>query len=251
MQIPTFSPTPRPRLFSILTLLILVSGPALFRPAGSPAWAAEETFSGKVVAVTDGDTLGVLREGREVKIRLHGIDAPESAQAFGSAAKQFASEHVFGKTVTVRVMDMDRYGRLVGVVTAGTGTSLNEELVRGGMAWWYHQYGAQERKLAEAEIEARSARRGLWKDSYPVPPWAFRHPETATDRATRSAPEVKPVPPREGNGAVGAAKVTLVYVTRTGAKYHREGCRFARTATAVTLKDATARGLAPCAVCHP
>src|SRR5688572_23620508 len=75
---------------------------------------AQDTFSGKVVSVSDGDTLAVLREGREVKIRLHGVDAPESAQAFGSVAKQFTSSKVFGQTVTVRVVETDRYGRAVG-----------------------------------------------------------------------------------------------------------------------------------------
>lgn len=74
------------------------------------------------------------------------------------------------------MLETDHFGRLVGVVTAGDGSSLNEALVQSGYAWWHYQYGAKERKLAEAEIDACAARRGLWKDANPTPPWAFRHP---------------------------------------------------------------------------
>jgi endonuclease YncB( thermonuclease family) len=137
-------------LVGLLLAATLTAAPRL-------SFAQPETFSGKVVGVTDGDTLRVLRGGREVKIRLHGIDAPETGQAFGDAAKRLTSERVFGKSVTVRVLEKDRYGRLVGVVTSSDGASSNEALVQSGFAWWYHQYGAKERKLAELEIDARSS----------------------------------------------------------------------------------------------
>src|SRR3954467_11635776 len=80
-----------------------------------PASAAE--CPARVVGVSDGDTLTVLRDGRtQVKIRLHGIDAPETGQDFGSRAKQAASDLAFGQTVTIRERDTDRYGRTVAVV---------------------------------------------------------------------------------------------------------------------------------------
>src|SRR3989449_10655715 len=70
-------------------------------------------FSGRVVGVSDGDTIKVMHNGKAEKIRLHGIDCPEKAQPFGTKAKQFTSAMVFGKAVTVQVIDMDRYGRSV------------------------------------------------------------------------------------------------------------------------------------------
>jgi endonuclease YncB( thermonuclease family) len=127
-----------------------------------------------VVGITDGDTLAILRGGKAVKVRLHGIDTPEKAQAFGTRARQFASELVFGQTVTVRVRDIDRYGRLVGEVLLPDGRSLNHELVAAGMAWWYRQYAPHDATLAKLEAEAQAAKRGLWSDSHAVAPWAWR-----------------------------------------------------------------------------
>lgn len=74
-----------------------------------PAYA-QETITGEVVAVKDGDTIEVMHGGRAVTVRLHGIDTPETGQPFGSAAKQRASELVFGKVVRVTVEDIDRRG---------------------------------------------------------------------------------------------------------------------------------------------
>ncbi|MDA2912008.1 thermonuclease family protein, partial [Nitrospiraceae bacterium AH_259_D15_M11_P09] len=73
-------------------------------------------FTGRVVGVADGDTITVLHNGKGERIRLHGIDCPEKRQAFGKRTKQFTSTLVFGNTVTVEVVDRDRYGRTVGVV---------------------------------------------------------------------------------------------------------------------------------------
>lgn len=95
-----------------------------------------EEFVGKVVAITDGDTLKVLRAGTEVRVRLHGIDAPESRQPFRRRAQQFVGDLAFGKTVTIIVRDHDRYWRLVVEVILPDGRSLNHELVRSGLAWW-------------------------------------------------------------------------------------------------------------------
>ncbi len=97
-------------------------------------------FTGRVVGVADGDTITVLHNGKGERIRLHGIDCPEKRQAFGNRAKQFTSNLVFAKTVTVQAVDRDRYGRTVGVVLLPDGRSLNHELVRAGLAWMYRRY---------------------------------------------------------------------------------------------------------------
>lgn len=124
---------------------VLVAGAVLGRPC-----LAQDTTSGRVVGVTDGDTFSVLRDGVAVTIRLHGIDTPEPGQAFGSAADHFTSKKVFGQTVTVRVTDKDRYGRTVGIVTTDSRESVDLASVRNGYAWWYHQYATGDKELAEA-----------------------------------------------------------------------------------------------------
>ena len=77
---------------------------------------AGEQFPGKVVGISDGDTISVLRKGKAVKVRLYGIDTLESKQAFGTRARQYTSDLAFGQVVTVAVKDHDRYGRLVAEV---------------------------------------------------------------------------------------------------------------------------------------
>ncbi len=114
------------------------------------------------------------RRGKGERIRLHGIDCPEKRQAFGNKAKQFASGLVFGKTVTVNVLDVDRYGRTVGEVILPDGRVLNHELVQAGLAWWYRRYAPDDGTLAQLEADAKAAKRGLWADAEPVPPWAWR-----------------------------------------------------------------------------
>lgn len=133
-----------------------------------------EVFTGKVVAVKDGDTVEVLREGKAVRVRLFGVDCPEKDQAFGQMARRFTSQRVFGRSVTVRVKDTDRYGRTVAEVVLEKGRTLNQELVQAGLAWWYQRYAPGEQLLAKLEAEAREAKRGLWSDAQAVAPWLFR-----------------------------------------------------------------------------
>lgn len=105
-----------------------------------PAWAAQ-VFEGKVVGISDGDTITVLTDQKQqIKVRLYGVDCPETKQAYGTRARQFTSDKVFGKRVRVEVADMDHYGRTVGIVTAPGGSVLNSDLLAGGMAWLYTAY---------------------------------------------------------------------------------------------------------------
>jgi micrococcal nuclease len=132
-------------------------------------------FAGKVVAVKDGDTLEVMMEGIAIRVRLYGIDCPEKGQAFGQRAKQAASDLAFGKTVEVRDKGRDRYGRTVGEVILQDGRSLNRELVRAGLAWWYRRYAKKDAELARLEKQGREAKLGLWADADPIPPWNWRN----------------------------------------------------------------------------
>lgn len=144
----------------------------------SSAWC--DTIVGKVVGVSDGDTITVLDGSRQQhKIRLSGIDAPEKSQAFGQKSKAHLSSMAYGKQVTVEWSKRDRYQRILGVVFVD-GLNCNLEQVKAGMAWWYRTYAkeqtAQQRADYEAaEAKARSSRVGLWVDSDPIPPWTWRH----------------------------------------------------------------------------
>jgi endonuclease YncB( thermonuclease family) len=131
--------------------------------------------SGRVVGVHDGDTLTVLVDGRQaVKVRLWGIDAPETGQAFGNAAKQNLSGLAFGKQVEISLKTKDRYGRVVSKVGLPDGTDAGAEMIRAGMAWHYVAYAKNEAVYARLETEARKAKVGLWQEPNPVPPWNWR-----------------------------------------------------------------------------
>ena len=153
----------RPALaFQILLALALLT---------QPTWAEE--FIGQVVGITDGDTIKVLRHGHAEVVRLRGIDAPEKGQAHGQRAKQYLGGLVFGTNVTVQAVQRDRHGRMLANVLLPDGRNVNEEMVRAGYAWWFRRYSPDGR-LARLEAEAREARRGLWADRSPLPPWEHR-----------------------------------------------------------------------------
>ncbi|MDP1734272.1 MAG: thermonuclease family protein [Sulfuritalea sp.] len=136
--------------------------------------AAYADFTGKVVAVADGDTLTVLRDREQVKVRLVEIDAPEKAQPFGQKSKQSLSDLCFGKTATLADQGSDRYKRTLARVTCD-GIDANTEQVRRGMAWVYRKYAPKDSPLYAVESEAKAAWRGLWADAQPMPPWEWRH----------------------------------------------------------------------------
>ena len=152
------------KAFAVLTLLLI--------PFAAWGW------SGKVVGVSDGDTITVLNENTKTttRIRVYGIDCPESGQPFGRKAKEFTSKMVFGKVVEIHPVEEDRYGRLVAHVYIG-GVSLAEELVRAGLAWVYTRYCKSVvtcNRLHQLQQEARDEKKGLWSDKNPQPPWKHR-----------------------------------------------------------------------------
>ena len=135
------------------------------------AGAAELT--GRVVSIADGDTLTVLVERKQVRVRLVDIDAPEKKQPFGTRSRQSLSEICGGKTAQVDVRGKDRYGRTLGRVSCA-GVDANVEQVRRGMAWVYVRYAPKGSPLNAVQREAKAAQRGLWQDARPVPPWEWR-----------------------------------------------------------------------------
>jgi len=141
--------------------------------------AISQVFMGRVVRIADGDTITVLDGANaQHRIRLQGIDAPESHQAFGTQSKNSLSDMIFDREVTVEYDKIDQYGRIVGKILLD-GKDVNLEQIKAGMAWHYKEYQREQsptdRDLyAHAEDEARNARRGLWADADPVEPSAFR-----------------------------------------------------------------------------
>jgi micrococcal nuclease len=133
---------------------------------------------GKVVSVSDGDTFTLLVSKEQYKIRLYGIDCPESGQDFGNVAKNFLSDKVFGKVVTVTKMDIDRYGRTIGMVFIDE-INVNEELLKAGLAWHYKAYD-KNHEWSKFEEKARKLKLGLWSHPNPIPPWEFRKMKSNT-----------------------------------------------------------------------
>ena len=205
-------------------------------PAVSPAW------QGKVVKVSDGDTIEVLHNGIAEKIRLYGIDCPEKKQDFGERAKEFTSDKVFSKIVEVDPVVKDRYGRTVGIVYQGSRRSLNEELVNNGYAWVYSQYcdSSQCIEWTKQEKEAKARKAGLWAMNSPLPPWNFRR-NNGTDTSHRPTSDSKQNGVYHGNVSSGI--------------FHKPGCRGYNcincNAIFSTRNKALAAGYRPCGFCRP
>ncbi|HEX8774682.1 MAG TPA: thermonuclease family protein [Pyrinomonadaceae bacterium] len=171
----------------------LSAPPRPFAIAQAQAASKERVIEGKVVKVSDGDTITVLdRENNQHKIRFQGIDAPESKQAFGQASKENLSNMIFGKEVKVVWSKTDKYGRTVGKILLD-GRDINIEQIKAGYAWHYKSYEREQPpedrvSYAAAEQDARAAKRGLWQDPNPTPPGEWRA-DAKTERWGEAPPE--------------------------------------------------------------
>lgn len=180
---------------ALLVALVLMLG-ACERVANqlqAPTSRAHETFNGRVVGVTDGDTITVLDgEHRERTVRLAEIDAPERRQPWGERSKQSLSGLVYGQSVEVVQTDIDRYGRVVAQVSVN-GRNINREMVAIGAAWAFREYLIDE-TLIDVERDAKSQRIGLW--SMPardqVEPWRWRRGDRTSEAASIGQPSATP-----------------------------------------------------------
>lgn len=140
-----------------------------------------ETYSGKVVHISDEDTLTLVVDYRLIDVRLSEIDTPEKGQPFEEDARKILADLTFDKQVRVEIQDTDQYGRAVGRVYVG-GIEVNAEMVRRGYAWIYGGYPIDS-KLYGLQAEAKAARRGLWDgEEHPIPPWEWKNGERTTRR---------------------------------------------------------------------
>ncbi len=141
--------------------------------------ASAETISGRVVGISDGDTVTILDvTNTQYKIRLSGIDSPEKKQAFGSVAKKTLSDLIYGKQVDVNYSKLDRYQRIVGKIQFGN-QDINLAMIKAGMAWHFTKYQKDQPfedrlNYLHAQMDAEKQKNGLWIDPNPIPPWEFR-----------------------------------------------------------------------------
>jgi endonuclease YncB( thermonuclease family) len=204
---------------------------------------AVSAITGKVVSVSDGDTITILDSTRtQHKIRLWGIDCPEGGQDFGNKAKKFTSNLVFGKTVSITPEDTDRYGRTVGTVKID-GKSLNEELIIAGFAWVYIKYCNkpvcdQWKRYEEA---ARRGRVGLWVQSNAAPPWDFRRVER------EGVPVEQKRVVLQSSGVYHGNTKSMVFHQSSCGAYNSKNC----TEIFNTREAAIAAGYRPCGACKP
>lgn len=172
----------------------------------------QQKIEGKVVGVSDGDTVTVLdSSNNQHKIRLQGIDAPESGQAFGQNAKESLSNLIFGKTVSVLIYKKDKYGRSVGTIYID-GEDINLRQIKNGVAWHYKKYAGEQtptdRQIyTKAEEQVRKERKGLWSETNPVAPWDYRGGQRSPADKEKSG-----IP----NGAIIGNRNSRIY--------HWEGC---------------------------
>jgi endonuclease YncB( thermonuclease family) len=207
------------RVLIILLVMLLL-------PWQAQAAGHQGEVQGRVVGVHDGDTFTLLQDGNhQTKVRLAEIDAPESKQPYGNKAKLELSSLIFGKTVTVKIQDIDRYGRTVGRVFIDT-MDVNADMIRRGAAWVYRKY-AKDQTLFPLEAQAQQDQRGLWSlpDSERIPPWEWRHPKSGiTSTRTPDTSQNTPSSQR-GEGFTCGEKRTCGQMTSCAeARFYLQTC---------------------------
>lgn len=133
----------------------------------------EKTRPVKVIGISDGDTFTVLEGKTSLRVRLDAIDAPEKGMPYAKTSKKFLSDLCFGKTVKLKPIKTDRYGRTVARAALPDGRDISTEMIRAGYAWHYKKY-SNDSVLSALEIHARANKRGLWQDKSAIAPWEVR-----------------------------------------------------------------------------
>ncbi|MDT7604053.1 MAG: hypothetical protein QOF61_2050 [Acidobacteriota bacterium] len=164
------------KLFALLALLLA----CLPRVARAQNDDLTPFYDARVLAVLDGNTLSArnVTTGQQSYVRLRGTDAPELQQPYGAQAREHLASLVMGKSVRVEFKGTDRMGTVEGRVVAD-GVDINLAQLEAGLAWFHTVYAnelsdEQKQLYEEAEKDSRAARRGLWKDAAPTPPWQYR-----------------------------------------------------------------------------
>ena len=139
-----------------------------------PILLSAHTLKGKIVRVSDGDTVVVLDStNTQHRVRLDGIDCPEKGQAFGKKATDFV-KNITSKSefVTIVWKKKDRYGRILGYLIVDE-VNVNKELLRNGLAWHYKHFN-KDKELADLEQQAKDKKLNIWSESNPIEPYYWR-----------------------------------------------------------------------------
>ena len=145
--------------------------------------AQADVLTGKVVGVSDGDTITVLDANKsEHKVRLMGIDAPEKSQDFGNQSKRALSNYIYQQEVAVEYKKLDKYKRKVGKVIF-EGKDICLLMIELGMAWHYKDYEKEQSKAdrdlySQTELKSRNEKRGLWQTGNAIEPSIFRQKQS-------------------------------------------------------------------------
>ena len=151
------------RLFVLLLFIVF----AIFLNS----FSNEEAINARVVKVIDGDTIEVLDDKNKLhRVRLFGIDAPESKQAYGQKSRNFLASMIASKNIKLIQKDKDKYSRIVAIIKLGT-EDINKKMVQNGFAWAYTYYSDI---YATDMKEARKKKLGLWADKNPIEPFKWR-----------------------------------------------------------------------------
>ena len=154
-------------------LLSLFTFSLLFSSCDVNSEINTDKHSGYVVKIIDGDTYDILLNGKQTRVRMFGIDAPERGMDFYRVSKEYLGELCMDQVIRLEVVNTDRYGRMVAKSFLSDGRELGAEMIRAGLAWHFKRYSDDE-SLAKLETAARENNIGLWKAKSPTPPWTYR-----------------------------------------------------------------------------
>ena len=225
----------------------------------SEAWCSTPV---RVVGVSDGDTIRVVANGQEARVRLHGIDAPERGQDFGTVATKGLRSLLAGRQVSIEQTDTDRYGRAVAIVYAD-GLNVNEAMLTNGWAWVYPKYCLQGfcEQWRQMEAAARADKKGLWRDPAPTPPWVWRAQQNTQQAAASYSGNVHASASHSGNAHASASHSGNAHASASysgnvkSGVFHRSSCKHFRckncTRTFSSRQQALAAGFRPCGNCKP
>lgn len=161
------------KLYLSLTLIILLFITCGFKPKNQNE-KSEKIISGNVVHIVDGDTYDLLTaDNQTIRVRMEGIDAPERGMAYYKVSKNYLGQLCMNQQIKFKQTGVDSYKRALGFSYLTDNREIGAEMLKSGMAWHFKKYN-QNPVLSNLEIEARKARRGLWQDENPTPPWEKR-----------------------------------------------------------------------------